>query len=285
MPILPDEDLRQLEIFIRRGGDMFNPGFQDGRGAETNGAEVVDYREYDINEDDGLSIDPYMTALHGGQPWVREFAPDRLRRASLVVDQDSTMYAGDKLRAAHEVTYALGHALNRQGDLSALYVSGTAQPWTEMSRESNHIGQFDGLLSQTPVASRSTLPHTLQRVAYNDQSQDMVFVVASGMSNNFRDAVSVLSGNSFEVVVMQILHREDTKMNDRGRYGNPQESRVRVTSNRTSVREQWTASATAYQAETSALLARLGFGHIVIDPAQPTVRQLIAAFSHQEVYA
>jgi uncharacterized protein (DUF58 family) len=285
MSTLPDEDVDSLDVFISRGGEMFIPGSQEGRGVETNGAEVIDYREYDPNEDDGLSIDPYMTALHGGQPWVREFTPDRLRRATLVVDQDGTMQAGNKLRAAHEVTYALGHALNRQGDLSALYVSGATQPWTEMSRGSNHIGQFDGLLSQTPIASRSMLTHTLQSVAYNDQSQDMVFVVASGMSNSFRDAVSVLSGNSFEVVVVQILHREDTKMKDRGRYGNPQESHVRVTSNRTSVREQWSANATAYQAETSALLARLGFGHIVIDPTQPTVRQLIAAFSYQEVYA
>lgn len=284
MPILGTEDLRQLEVFIGRGGEMFSPGHHSGLGVEQFGTEVAGYRKYNPSEDDGAAIDPYMTALNCGEPWVREYTPDRLRRATLVVDQKSGMQMGGKLRTAHEIAYAFGCALKRQGDLAALHVSGATQIGTEMSRGYELLDEFERLLLGTPLAERSTLAEAMRRSAYNEQNQDAVFIISDLMSSGWQKAVSLLAGEHFQVVMVQVLHPNDLDMakNDRFAWmGNGS----RISSSRTSVRERWSAAAHAYQAEIRSLLGSQEFKHIVINPTQPTVPQLIAAFSHQEVYA
>lgn len=284
MPILGEEDLRKLEVLIGRGGEFFNPGHHGGLGTEQFGAEVVDYREYDYNEDDASAIDPYMTALMCGEPWVREYAPDRLRRATLVVDQKSGMQAGNKLCAAHEIAYALGYALKRQGDLAALHISGSTQLGTEMSRSNDMPDEFARLLQKAPLAERSTLADGIRIIASNELHQDMVFVISDLMSSGWRDAVGLLAEEHFDVVMVQVLHPNDVQMQSNGRFawrGNGS----RISSSVTSVQERWTAAAGAYQADVRSLLGSREFGHIVINPTQPTVSQLIKAFTNQEVYA
>jgi hypothetical protein len=284
MPILGNEDLRQLEVFINRGGELFNPGVHNGLGAEQFGAEVVNYREYDPSEDDGLAIDPYMTALHGGEPWVCDYAPDRLRRASLIVDQRVGMLAGGKLRTAHEIAYALGYALNRQGDLAALYVSSHAQVWTDMSRGYDALDQFERLLQVTSPSEQSALSQALRLAAYNEQHQDMVFVISDLMSSDWQEALGMLANDTFGVVVVQVLHPRDVGMTDNGQYAWQGNGSI-ISSSSAFVRNSWSQAAQAYQAEVRALLGSREFEHIVINPTEPTVRQLIQAFTHREVYA
>lgn len=284
MPLLGEEDLRKLEVLIGRGGDMFNPGHHDGRGAEQYGAEVVDWREYDVNEDDASAIDPYMTAFMRGEPWVREYAPSRLRRATLVVDQRSGMQAGGKLRAAHEVAYALGYAFVRQGDLTALHISGATQLTTEMSRSNDQPDEFVRLLQKVSVAERSTLPTGIRITANNELHQDKMFIISDLMDTGWRDALRLTADEHFGVVVVQILHPNDTTMKQNGRFAKNGTSN-RISSSNTSVQERWTAAARDYQAGVRSLLASREIAHIEIDPKQPTVSQLIKAFTHQEVYA
>ena len=283
-PILGAEDLRELEIFISRGGDMFNPGAHSGLGVEQFGAEVENYREYDPSEDDGLAIDPYMTALSCGEPWVCEYAPDRLRRCVLVVDQRAGMQAGGKLNAAHMIAYALGYAFKRQGDLAALHVSGTTQPWTDMSRGYDLLDQFERLLTKTAVSPESTLAQAMRTVAYNEQHQDMVYIISDLMSSDWQESLPLLVGDTFGVVMVQVLHPRDTNMADNGRYA-WQGNGSRIASSNAQVRESWTAEAQARQAEVHQLFDSREIEHIVINPTQPIMPQLIAAFTHKGVYA